>query len=400
MDIRQFSLLREYRPFYPRSGRATVTNLVTALRTPYVLLVIGLLGRSPLSAEPPGKPQAAAQLEQLASGRPVTGPKTPGVEMFDAVIDEIMTTLGCDAATLAVMDRGRLVISRGYGWKDNDRQQPTQPDTLMRIASCSKPITAAAVKELLRRGDLQPDLKVFPYLALKPYNGQLGDPRVQQITVTQLLEHRGGFDREQAYDPMFQLDRIERALMLSKPATTRHIIEYMLAQPLQFAPGERYCYSNYGYCALGRVIEKATGQSYLDYVQETICRPLAMNDLIQSRNRAADRSAREVDYPIDDRSFSIEVMDAHGGLATSALSLCKFMQQYWISGERRTPGEQQSYHFFGSLPGTTAMIQQRPDSLDCAILFNGRRDAHISADCNQLREKINAALDRFRAQQP
>jgi len=376
-------------------------TLVTVNRAFFLLLATCFFASMSLrAAEPAGDSQASTEVEYLPSGRPVTGPKTPGVELFDAVLDEMMTTIGCDAATLAVMDQGRLVISRAYGWKDKECRQPTSVDTVMRIASCGKPITAAAVKELLRRGELKPDVKVFPYLGFQPYNGELGDSRVNEITVAQLLDHKGGFDRALASDPMFQLGTIKRELKLREPVTTRHVIEYMLAQPLQFAPGERYCYSNYGYCVLGRVIERATDKTYLDYVQETICEPLAIDDLIQSRNRAADRPASEVHYPIDDRAFSVEVMDAHGGLATSALSLCKFMQKYWISGDPRVPSEQRSYVFFGSLPGTTAMIQQRPDGLDCAVLLNGRRDTHLNEDHAELRAKLNTALDQFRAQQP
>jgi hypothetical protein len=90
-----------------------------------------------------------------------------------------------------------------------------------------------------------------------------------------------------------------------------------------------------------------------------------------SRDRAADRDPREVWYPAADGAFSVEMMDAHGGLASTAADLSRFLHAYWISGEPRRPGQRASYIFFGSLPGTTAMAMQRPSGVDIAALFNG-----------------------------
>ncbi len=331
---------------------------------------------------------------RLASGRPVTGPPAPGVQLLDAVMDQFMQSVDCQAGALAVARRGVLLYSRGYGWRDRQRRLPTQPGTPMRIASCAKPITAATVKTLIRQGRLHADLPVFPFLGIEPAGGRLGDERLNRITVEQLLKHEAGFDREQAFDPMFRCAIIEQELDLATAATPRNVIEYMLTQPLQFNPGERSCYSNFGYCVLGRVIEKASGKSYLETVKEVICQPLGIDDLTLSRNRIADRPAKEVWYPVQEEAFSIEVMDAHGGLTTSAASLCKFLQAYWISGEPRQPGQHQSWLFFGSLPGTTAMIQQRTDGVDCAILLNGRRP-QFNEDNQRLHDAINAAIDRI-----
>ena len=91
-------------------------------------------------------------------------------------------------------------------------------------------------------------------------------------------------------------------------------------------------------------------------------------------------------------------MDSHGGLSTSAVSLCKFMQRYWISGEPRRLGDWQNWIFWGSLPGTTAMMQQRKDGILCAILLNNRRDDRFQADGDRLLAAITKAIDRLKTE--
>jgi hypothetical protein len=74
-----------------------------------------------------------------------------------------------------------------------------------------------------------------------------------------------------------------------------------------------------------------------------------------------------------DGGFYLEAMDAHGGLVASSISLVKFGQAYWISGEARQPGEQKGMVFFGSLPGTLTMLLQHPNGTTIAVMFNQRR---------------------------
>lgn len=83
-------------------------------------------------------------------------------------------------------------------------------------------------------------------------------------------QHRGGWDRGQSFDAMFQSLRFAREMNVAAPAKPEDIIRSMLTQPLDFNPGERFAYSNFGYCLLGRVIEKTTGQTYEHFVQTSV----------------------------------------------------------------------------------------------------------------------------------
>jgi N-acyl-D-amino-acid deacylase len=330
-----------------------------------------------------------------AEDRPATGKKVRGFEPIDQAVLELMDRIGCQSATVAVSKDGRVVYSRGFGWCDEARQKPVPPDALMRIASLSKAVTAAAVKNAARARLLSLDTRAFEYIAVKAPGGTVADPRVSRVTVAQLLDHTGGWDREASYDPMFRTKQVERELRLGHPATPADVIAYMLSQPLQFAPGEKAAYSNFGYCVLGRVLEKAYGKPYFDCVQQAVLKPLGIKDIRLGRGALEKRDAREVWYPVAEDAFPLDVMDAHGGLIASAPALCTFLGAYWVGGDRRAGGQGGDWTSFGSLPGTTAMARQRPDGVNVVVLLNGRREEHFKEDNDALKDRVDKAIDRI-----
>ena len=139
-----------------------------------------------------------------------------------------------------------------------------KPAALFRICSITKPFTATAILQFEHEANSGSTIIPSTMLGLSPHleNGGAMDPRLRQITIRQLLHHTGGFDRDQSFDPMFRPVQIARALGVKPPAGPREIIRYMMGRPLDFDPGTRESYSNFGYCVLGRVIEKASGEDY------------------------------------------------------------------------------------------------------------------------------------------
>lgn len=321
---------------------------------------------------------------------PVSGTAVAKFAELDRVLLGFRETIAAQALTVAVSQNGELLFARGYGWRDAARQEPVTPDSLLRIASVTKPITAAAVRKLVRDEKLALSTPVLEFLEIPVPEGVTPDPRWQQITVAHLLDHRGGWDREQAYDPMFRLPDVEKFLNLKSPARPIDVIRYMLSQPLQFDPGERSAYSNFGYCILGRVIEQASGSSYRDHMLEQICRPIGMTSIALGQAQP-QFDAGEVWYPA--AKLTMEVMDAHGGWIASTPELCRFLDHYWLSGEPRQAGEQRDGTFFGSLPGTTAMVRQRRDGYNIAVLANNRRDKQFRDDHATLKREIDALFD-------
>lgn len=187
----------------------------------------------------------------------------------------------------------------------------------------------------------------------------------------------------------------------------------MIGQPLQFDPGSKEKYSNFGYCVLGRVIEKVTGKPYMQYVRENLLIPLRITSVELGRSLPADRNPREPVYvdpgegknviqpqstalvPAPDGTFYLEAMDAHGGLIGSAPDLIRFLEAYWISGEPRR-GNGQDATFFGSLPGTWTMVMQRPNGVNVVALFNQRTDPS-GRDYSQIQSLLRSAADGLTA---
>ena len=259
-------------------------------------------------------------------------------------------------ASLAITKDGRLILAKGYGLANVEKQEPVQPDTLFRIASISKPITAVAVLKLVEDGLLNLDDRVFQILdRFQPPEGVRKDPRLDDITVRHLLQHSGGWDRDRGYDPMFSTGKVENELGVRKPASCRDIIRFMLGQPLDFDPGTGYAYSNFGYCLLGRVIEEKTGQPYEEYVKERVLAPIGISRMHIGGTLPKNRADGEATYygfpgqkwadsampdtprrvPWPDGGFHLRTLDAHGGWVASAIDLVAFATS--VDGSRAPP---------------------------------------------------------------
>ena len=335
----------------------------------------------------------------VAADRPVTGRHEPGFEPLDEAVLAFMDLIGCRAATVAVSRDGRLLLSRGYGWSGSDDSTPVAPDALLRIASVTKPITAAAVKNAVRAGRLSLDTKAFDLVSVGVPSDRVADPRVRRVTVGHLLDHQGGWDRDVSFDPMARTPWIQQESRSSIPPGPKEVIAFMLARPLDFSPGDKTAYSNFGYCVLGRVLESVYERPYFECIRQTVCEPLGIDDIRLGRADPAHRGPREVSYPAAGEAVPLDVMDAHGGLVASAPALCRFLDAYWLSGEPRPRGDLANWTIMGSLPGTTALVRQRPDGINVAVLFNGRRDRHFREDNGRLQETLDEAVGRCRTDQ-
>ena len=140
-----------------------------------------------------------------------TAEKNPSLaNAFDREVEAFMSARKVPGGALAVVKDRQLVYARGYGFADRERQIPAKPDSLFRIASVTKPFTAVAVMKLVEQGKLALDAKAFPLLNLQPAVQSFRDPepRLRDITVRQLLQHTGGWDRDKSFDPMFRPERL------------------------------------------------------------------------------------------------------------------------------------------------------------------------------------------------
>ena len=319
---------------------------------------------------------AAPRLRAQSAGPPVTGDAVPALAGFDSIIPNLMAKWGIPGGSVAVTSNGRLVYARGFGWADQERREPVQPTSLFRIASLTKPLTSAAMLQLVQQGKLTLDDHVFCPAGdcllrrLQP-SGGVRDPRLYTITIRNLLQHAGGWDRDRSFDPMFPptTQRAAQAAGQRPPASCEAVIRYMLLMPLDFDPGARFAYSNFGYCVLGRVIERVTGMRYESYVQAYVLAPVGVSRMRIGRTQAGARADGEVRYydvpgappvtsvfpevsgpvPRPYGGFHLEAMDSHGAWIASAIDLVRFIAG--VDG-RRPPALLE--------PGTLGLMLARP----------------------------------------
>jgi CubicO group peptidase (beta-lactamase class C family) len=335
---------------------------------------------------------------------PTTGEGVPEFAAIEYEMLRYLRTYGIPSGLLAVMKDGRMLLRRGYGWHDKQKTRPIDPNARFRSGSNVKGMTVAATKHLVARGLFQMNTPIFPYLEMQPYNGVLGDARLNQITFLHCMTHQAGWDRGIVIDPIIQTGPYSVAMGLDHPATRAEHLYYILSQPLQFAPGFRYTYSNVGFLALGEAIEKATGRRWFDVVQKNVLRTWGANGIRPARTSeklvAPDEpyyldevlSPNVIGFPTEELErdaygdIYLEAWDSAGGVMGTTEDLLRYAQAhvvggnstntarwyatYQFMGDRRLlrKGAQSSHG--GQVWGARSSLEQRDDGVDWAAFYS------------------------------
>lgn len=191
---------------------------------------------------------------------------------LEAVINEELKATNTPGAAVAVMVADRVVFAKGFGVANVEAGTPVTPDTLFRIASTTKMLTAAALVTLAEQGKIKLDAPVSAYV-----KGL--SPKLSRITVHQLLSHTAGIRDGFSFDGLHD----DSALADFVRSWTD---DYTLAEP-----GEIFSYSNLGYALAGRVLEEVTGKPYADAMNDVLFQPLGMR-------RSTLRPIMAMTYPL------------------------------------------------------------------------------------------------------
>ena len=275
---------------------------------------------------------------------PLTGTANLQLEPLDKLLCKFISEQKLPGAALAVARQGKLVYARGCGFSDLEKQEYVEPNSLFRSASLTKPITAVAILQLLEQGKLKLDDPILNHLSEVVPGAKRKTHPWSQITIQHCLQHTGGWDSKAKFDPLYRSIMIAESLKVPSPATAKQIIRFMATKRPDFKPGERYAYSNFGYVLLGRVIEQASGQTYEQYVQEHVFRPIGIKSARMGKTRLKDRAPGEVRYYDGERrgrsvfsqnpsetvptpygAWCLEAMDSNGGWLLSAADLVRFV---------------------------------------------------------------------------
>jgi len=165
--------------------------------------------------------------------------------------------------TALVSKNGKVIYRKAFGMANLELQVPMKPENIIEIGSITKQFTAVAVLMLAEQGKLSINDEITKFIAEYPTNGKT-------ITIHHLLNHTSGIKSYTGMPGFIDFARQDHS--------PEDIVNFFKNEPMDFDPGEKYLYNNSGYILLGHIIEKASGQSYADFITEHIFKPLQMNN--------------------------------------------------------------------------------------------------------------------------
>ncbi len=304
--------------------------------------------------------------------------------------------------------RGALALYTGnFGNANRDTHEDVHSSSLFRIASNSKAFTSVAILVLAERGKLTLQDRVFAPDGIFPQYAKIGAQRdwLHAITIHDLLTHTTGGWANERNDPMFeQPDMAQEQLIAWTIATF----------PLQNPPGQKYSYSNFGYCILGRVIEHVAGEPYEGFVKQNVMNPIGIEDMLSATQKPA---LHEVHYygqgREDPYNIPITRMDSHGGWISTAGDMSLFLAALFsprdhvgckpilstaslstmTQGTKANPGYAcglavnqagNAWHA-GSLPGTMSLMVHTNTGLSWSAALNTRStDPQAATDLDSM----------------
>lgn len=190
---------------------------------------------------------------------PVHGLPAETVEAIRSAVSDEMSRLGIPGLSLAVAGSGEVRYEAGFGWADVENAVPARPETVYRLASVSKPITAVAVMKLAEEGRLDLDAPVWRYCPDFP-------KKPWPVTARQLLGHQGGVRHYRPDEP---------------PSTRRYTslldgLAFFRDDPLVHEPGTKVLYTTYGYTVLGCAAAAAAARPFTTLLQDEVFGPAGM----------------------------------------------------------------------------------------------------------------------------
>ncbi|HEY0584868.1 MAG TPA: serine hydrolase [Pseudoduganella sp.] len=319
--------------------------------------------------------------------------ETPLEQRLDAALAPMFKP-NWPGATVIVTRDGKPVFRKAYGSANVAENMPMQPEMQLRIGSITKQFTAVGILMLAEQGKLSVKDEVRKYLPDFPDKGA-------SITIEHLLQHTSGIPNYTALKAFRDLP--------DAGVTLTHVFDVFAREPLDFAPGERYSYSNSGYFLLGLIIEKQSGMKYHDFVAKSIFEPLGMQDTAhEGFERSAKRhikgyrlSGKEI---VAVKDIDVTLAYSAGALVTTvddmarwdaaissgkllkpaawrqAFTACRLPQDapcnYGYGWNIGTLAGHKMIHHGGSIPGFTAQALRLPDDkVFVAVLTNGNGGA-------------------------
>jgi D-alanyl-D-alanine carboxypeptidase len=190
------------------------------------------------------------------------GASVPGkADKIDDYITAQIKGLHVPGASLAIVRDGHITKARGYGFANLELRSPGTKETVYEIGSTSKQFTATAIMMLVEEGKVCLDDTITKYFPEAPQAWR-------DVTIRHLLTHTSGIQNHVAVPHW--LDVFRTNLAFETAPSRDELLKMFFKLPLEFQPGETWAYDNTGYYLLGIIIEKASGKSYWQFLDERI----------------------------------------------------------------------------------------------------------------------------------
>lgn len=283
---------------------------------------------------------------------------TPPAESLQAIADRAAADDKFSGVVVLAKD-GQPVLERAYGFANPATKAKNRIDTKFNLGSINKIFTQVAIAQLAEAGKLSLSDTVRKHLPDYP------SPVADKITIQQLVEFRSGLG--DFFGPEF---------MAAPPSKIRTLADYLplfANKPLLFEPGTDQRYSNAGYIVLGLIIERASGQSYYDYVREHIFKPAGMtsSDSFAIDDNVPNRAVGLTSHGAPQRHPNVEEMPGRGSSAgggysnapdmlrfAKALSDNKLLPPKWT--EWIFKGPEHNLGIAGGAPGVNSALLIEP----------------------------------------
>lgn len=211
---------------------------------------------------------------------------------------------------------GKMLFSRGYGLANTADKTPITPKTKFRIGSVTKQFAAAAILKLQEEGKLSVTDKLSKFIP--------DYPRGNEVTLHHLLTHTSGITSYTSKQDFYE--------KVTHPIEPEDLIASFKNDDFDFAPGEKWSYSNSGYFLLGHIVEKVSGKSFDDYLRETFFAPLEMKDSgIHRPDLGLEHEAAGYSYSGEKLEDALNWDMSHAGAAGAIYSTVEDLQR-WNEG--------------------------------------------------------------------
>jgi CubicO group peptidase (beta-lactamase class C family) len=296
------------------------------------------------------------------------------LERIDADIPAMLQQYEVPGFALAVVAKGRTVASRGYGYANLATRQSMQPNTIMNVASLSKPVTAWGVLHIVEQYRLDLDTPVLSWIPSWAPPVSHFDPA--GITLRRLLSHTAGLSMPAV--PWFPADRELPTIeaVLRGEAGDRGSLQ------LEYAPGNGWGYSGGGYALLELFVESISGQSFADFMKTSMFLPLGLR---QTTFAPLAGSHTAISYDQDGAPIPAYqlVGVAAGGLNSTATDLAQLLCAYYTH-DHTSPGGRVISPQALDFAGTPVDRVNLPGIALDSVMYGLGHFIHICADSTKL----------------